>query len=621
MAAPTLYFMMASVSMTSSRASRMRLGLLTKIESVEELKDSKDIENGIIEISSGNFSWVDPKYFKIFKPSSDESPPEQTIILKNINIRLIRNELLMVIGKVGAGKSSLLNAMINEMVKLKGTVKKNGRVAFIPQEAFLLNDTVKNNIIFGQPFDEEKYNNVIKLCELTTDLEILPGGDETEIGERGINLSGGQKQRISIARAVYSDADIYLIDDALSALDVHVGKKIMYNVFISHFKNKTVVLATHHLNLLEHADRVCFMKLGEIHLVSTLELMKSNEEYIAFSKLAEKQEQSNNEYNLIKNKDIVNEEESIIKADSNIKIEHKKIPIPNGQTKEEKHEAGVLTKTEKRFTGQVGSKIYAYYISSAGIFVSICYLLSLMLSIFMGIATNWWVTKWTSDSFSLTKTIYLIVYGGLGASSITFVLSVSIFLGLVASRASINIFQSIVLNILKRPMSFFDTTPSGVVLNRCTGDINEVDSSLPFQYQTFLSASLSVAIIFVLASIASPLVIIVVLGSLTILMFSFNKYMKTATELKRLVKVSESPVISVTSELFTGASVIRGFNQTKTMIEKYRVRADLLHSSEMHLQFCTIWIRSRLEYTLKLIIILIVCLVIFSKSAIRYIIQ
>lgn len=114
--------------------------------------------------------------------------------------------------------------MMNEMIKTSGEVIKNGRIAYIPQEAFMMNDTIRNNIIFGKDYEDEKFKNIIKLCELESDLDILPGREFTEIGEKGINLSGGQKQRISIARAVYSDSDIYLIDDALSALDAHVGK-------------------------------------------------------------------------------------------------------------------------------------------------------------------------------------------------------------------------------------------------------------------------------------------------------------------------------------------------------------------------------------------------------------
>jgi len=140
---------------------------------------------------------------------------------------------------------------MKEMVLTRGEVKKNGKTAYVSQEAFMMNDTIRNNITFGMEYDEEKFKRTIKICELESDLNIFPGREQTEIGEKGINLSGGQKQRISIARAVYSDADIYLIDDALSALDAYVGKQIMNNIFKGILKGKTIIMSTHYLNLLE----------------------------------------------------------------------------------------------------------------------------------------------------------------------------------------------------------------------------------------------------------------------------------------------------------------------------------------------------------------------------------
>ena len=162
----------------------------------------------------------------------------------------------VIIGKVGSGKSSLLNACLDEMVCNSGTIKKQGKIAYIPQEAFLLNASIKDNILFGNPYNQELYEKVLKICELEPDLKTFTAGEYTEIGERGINLSGGQKQRISIARAVYSDSDIYLIDDALSALDAYVGKKIFLSVFCGLLKNKTKIMVTQHLHMLKSVDQI-----------------------------------------------------------------------------------------------------------------------------------------------------------------------------------------------------------------------------------------------------------------------------------------------------------------------------------------------------------------------------
>jgi ABC-type multidrug transport system ATPase subunit len=189
----------------------------------------------------------------------------------------------VIIGKVGSGKSSLLSACINEMVCNSGTVRVRGKIAYIPQEAFLLNASIRENILFGNPFDKQKYEEVITICQMEQDLRALPAGEHTEIGEKGINLSGGQKQRVSIARAVYSDSDIYLIDDALSALDAYVGKKILDDVFCKKLKGQTKIMVTHHLHVLKNVDNVILMKDGKVALSGKFSDIKKKADFIDFA--------------------------------------------------------------------------------------------------------------------------------------------------------------------------------------------------------------------------------------------------------------------------------------------------------------------------------------------------
>ena len=176
-----------------------------------------------------------------------ESLSNNYTVLSDINFFCKAGEFVSVVGQVGSGKSSFLNVLLGEMVKQSGSVKLHGTVAFVPQVAWMMNASVKDNILFGKEFDETKYKTVIQLCELEDDLNILPGGDLTEIGEKGVNLSGGQKQRVSLARALYDNADIYLIDDALSAVDAHVGRKIFDHVFRGYLRLKTIIFVTHSL--------------------------------------------------------------------------------------------------------------------------------------------------------------------------------------------------------------------------------------------------------------------------------------------------------------------------------------------------------------------------------------
>ncbi|EAS02140.2 ABC transporter C family protein (macronuclear) [Tetrahymena thermophila SB210] len=213
--------------------------------------------------------------------------------LKNISLQIQSGEIVAIVGQVASGKSSLLLAILGEMVKTSGSLKINGQIAYIPQSPWLQNSSLRDNIIFGQPFDEERYFKVIEKCQLTVDLqnkEVFPLGDLTEIGERGVNLSGGQKQRIGIARAVYANADIYLIDDCLSALDAHVGKLIFYDIICGELEEKTVIFVTHAIHFIEDIEKIIVLKEGQIVNVGTHEFLQKNcQEYQKLTLVNEKE--------------------------------------------------------------------------------------------------------------------------------------------------------------------------------------------------------------------------------------------------------------------------------------------------------------------------------------------
>lgn len=207
-------------------------------------------ENGL-EIIDGVFSW----------------DKKEQATLKNINISVKKGRLTAIVGPVGCGKTSLISAFLGEMEKIQGSVNVDGRIAYVPQQAWIQNATLQDNITFGKTFNKKFYEQVVAACALTSDFAMLPGGDQTEIGEKGINLSGGQKQRVSLARAVYSGADIFIFDDPLSAVDSHVGKHIFDNVLSSEtgmLKGKTRFLVTHAISFLPKVDEIFVMANGEI---------------------------------------------------------------------------------------------------------------------------------------------------------------------------------------------------------------------------------------------------------------------------------------------------------------------------------------------------------------------
>ncbi|KAF6027052.1 ABCC5 [Bugula neritina] len=198
--------------------------------------------------------------------SEDEGDNHTALTLHNISLSLRKGSLVGVCGTVGSGKSSLMQAILGLMVKESGemAIDQSKRIAYVAQQAWSMNATVQDNIVFGQQFDRKKYQRVVEACALLSDFDQLPEGDQTEIGERGINLSGGQKQRISIARAVYSNSDIILLDDPLSAVDAHVGQHIFTHCLKDVLRNKTVLFVTHQLQFLTGCDYVLVMEEGRI---------------------------------------------------------------------------------------------------------------------------------------------------------------------------------------------------------------------------------------------------------------------------------------------------------------------------------------------------------------------
>jgi len=256
----------------------------------KEIKDSNDTTLFIKDNNNINKNTT----LTIENDSKKKEDFELKKTLKNINFEVKKGELIAIIGEVGAGKSSLLQAILNNLIIIdedenqssnnhgyvnnndihlsseiinnnkKQKVIINGSLSYVSQISWIENETLKNNILFNQPFDKEKYNRVLEISELKPDLEMLVGGDMTEIGEKGINLSGGQKARVSIARSIYTEKDIYIFDDPISALDAHVGERIMKNCILGYLKEKTRILVTHALQYLKFVDRIIILKEGKI---------------------------------------------------------------------------------------------------------------------------------------------------------------------------------------------------------------------------------------------------------------------------------------------------------------------------------------------------------------------
>ncbi|CAG5119557.1 unnamed protein product, partial [Candidula unifasciata] len=230
--------------------------------------DRQDSGKSAVVIENASFAW-------------EEGNP----ILSNISLDIEEGSLVAVVGVVGAGKSSLLSAILGEMDKLSGSVAVKGSVSYVAQQAWIQNDTLQNNILFSKGLNQDKYDRVIQACALQPDLDVLPAGDNTEIGEKGINLSGGQKQRVSLARAVYQNSDIYLLDDPLSAVDSHVGKHLFDQVIGPNglLKDKTRILVTHGISFLPQVDKIIVLVNGTVSETGSFtQLLKHNGAFAEF---------------------------------------------------------------------------------------------------------------------------------------------------------------------------------------------------------------------------------------------------------------------------------------------------------------------------------------------------
>jgi ATP-binding cassette subfamily C (CFTR/MRP) protein 1 len=324
-------------------------------------------------------------------PNHSEKPhdEEEPFAIKGMNITIGRKELIAVIGSVGSGKSSLLAALAGDMRKTQGEVTIGASRAFCPQYAWIQNATVRENIVFGKEFKNGWYNQVVDACALRPDLDMLPNGDKTEIGERGITVSGGQKQRMNIARAIYFDADIILMDDPLSAVDAHVGRHIMDNAICGLLKDKCRILATHQLHVLSRCDRIIWIEEGGIQAVDTFDnLMANNADFQQLMTMTASEE----------------EKEEVDDVDE---VEGEK-KVAKKQKKKKKKPAAALMQEEDRAVKSVGWDVWiAYLKAGGGLWVGPFVALLLVLSQGANIVTSLWLSWWVSNKWRYAEGTYV----------------------------------------------------------------------------------------------------------------------------------------------------------------------------------------------------------------------
>ncbi|XP_003198194.2 multidrug resistance-associated protein 1 isoform X1 [Danio rerio] len=578
-----------------------------KLDSVQRVPYNPNIES--VVINNGTFSW-----------SKDSTP-----CLRRINVKVQRGSLVAVVGHVGSGKSSLLSAMLGEMEKKSGHITITGSVGYVPQQAWIQNATLKDNILFGCEKKDSLYQKVLEACALLPDLEILPARDATEIGEKGLNLSGGQKQRVSLARAVYRNSDIYLLDDPLSAVDAHVGQHIFEKVIGPNgsLKNKTRVLVTHGLSFLPQADLILVMADGEIkEMGSYAELLSRKNAFAelkAFS-VSERKESATlkgtrKSVSFLSIKDFSTD---LIRGDLGSASIQTMEAISDPKLNQDRDEVGRLTQADKAHTGRVKLEMYVEYFRTIGLAFIIPIIFLYAFQQVASLAYNYWLSLWADDPVingtQVNTDLKLGVYGALGFAQGIAIFGTTVAISLGGIIASRQLHLDLLNNVLHSPMSFFESTPSGNLLNRFSKEIDAIDCMIPHGLKIMLGYVFKLLEVCIIVLMATPFAGVIILPLTLLYAFIQSFYVATSCQLRRLESVSRSPIYTHFNETVQGASVIRAFGEQPRFILQANCRVDLNQTSYFPRFVASRWLAVNLEFLGNLLVLAAAILSVMGRA-------
>lgn len=563
--------------------------------------------------------------------------------LSNINLSIKPGSLVCIIGPIGSGKSSLLSAILGEMYLISGEHNISSAMGYCPQQAWIQNASIKDNILFGRDYDRDKYIRTIRDCCLVHDIEIFPAGDKTMVGERGITLSGGQKQRISLARSLYFDADLVLLDDPLSAVDAHVGKYIFDNCIMKAFKDKTRILVTHHLHYTLQADWIICMNDGKIAEQGSVKNLLSEKGIYyklmrQYGGVTQSRTQSMDATSIIDNQNgsnllsqsgdlktinsIVDDDDyddidinKIIENVHNIEIEEeienyeeqKFIHLDSKNEEEELNKIevildscsipNVLMEKEERAEGAVKLDVWlAYLKEGGGVFTTMTVALILFGFIGLQIGQNVWLMVWTNDEVTSFETKdYVGIYFAFGVAQLLCCFFYAFTIAGLGIRAALSFHNKAIERIMRAPMRFFDTNSIGRITNRLSKDQDEVDNDLIDSLRMFLSTFVfSIGIIVVI--LYSTWLFVIPLVPIIILYYILQRvYRRSSRELKRVYALARSPLYAHISESIVGLGTIRAFKEEERFTNVARKLVNINHATAFTNNVIEKWLGFRSE--------------------------
>ncbi|XP_009463507.1 PREDICTED: canalicular multispecific organic anion transporter 1 [Nipponia nippon] len=572
-------------------------------------------------------------------------------VIRDVTLDIAPGSLVAVVGAVGSGKSSLLSAMLGEMENIKGHVNIQGSLAYVPQQAWIQNATLKDNILFGSELDEARYQQVIKACALLPDLELLPAGDQTEIGEKGINLSGGQKQRVSLARAVYSNADIYVLDDPLSAVDAHVSKYLFEHVLGPKglLQKKTRILVTHSISFLPQVDNIVVLVAGAVSEHGSYSTLLANRGAFAqFLNLYGSQEEDASEKSSTAGDEEQGDEDvepcveegpddvvtMTLKREASIHRRRFSRSLSKSSTNSlkkaqeeppKKLKGQQLIEKEAVETGKVKFSMYLRYLRAVGLWYSFWVAMGYIGQYITFVGTNLWLSAWTDDAQRYLNQTYPMeqrdlrigVFGALGLSQALFLLFATMLSAQGAMRASRVMHQQLLSNILRVPMSFFDTTPAGRIVNRFAKDIFTIDETIPMSFRSWLSCFMGIISTILMISLATPFFALIVIPLSIFYCFVLRFYVSTSRQLRRLDSVTRSPIYSHFGETVSGLSVIRAYGHQERFLQQNESTMDINQKSVYSWIVSNRWLAIRLEFVGSLVVFSSALLAVISKGTLE----
>ncbi|KAF2788122.1 multidrug resistance-associated protein 1 [Melanomma pulvis-pyrius CBS 109.77] len=608
-------------------ADELQVDAVLREEGVEEIGEES------VRVRDATFTW-------------DKNEERQA--LHDINFSAHKGELACIVGRVGAGKSSLLQAVLGDLWKIKGEVILRGKTAYVSQSAWVMNASVRENIVFGHRWDPQFYDKTVKACALRDDFASLPDGDQTEVGERGISLSGGQKARLTLARAVYARADVYLLDDCLSAVDQHVGRHLIDNVLGSKglLAGKTRILATNSIPVLMEADMIALLRDGRILEKGTYDqLMAMKGEIANLIKTSQNEDQS--EADSRTSESVVSDEEVTVYGtsptsdgddDNEAEAAQENVsqlaPLRTGNGTARKSSfntlrrastasfkgprsrvvdeegGGLKSKQTKEFSeqGKVKWAVYGEYAKTSNLVAVAIYLVLLVGAQTASIGGSVWLKQWSevNQRYGGNPHVgkYIGVYFAFGVGSAALVVVQTLILWIFCSiEASRKLHERMAFAIFRSPMSFFETTPAGRILNRFSSDIYRVDEVLARTFNMLFVNTARAAFTLVVISASTPIFVAVIIPLGALYLYIQRYYLRTSRELKRLDSISRSPIYAHFQESLSGMSTIRAYSQERRFEQENEWRVD----ANLRAYFPSInanrWLAVRLEFIGSVIIL------------------